>query len=67
MSSQLKNFDAYAKTLDDFRVRTTSGGLVTIISTLVILILFVLQLQYYLTTDIEQISLSNTLRRNIFI
>ena len=63
MSGQLKRFDAYAKTLDDFRVRTTSGGLVTIISTLIILALFFLQLQYYLTTDIEQVLFVDTSRQ----
>ncbi|CAF1130789.1 unnamed protein product [Adineta steineri] len=62
MSGQLKRFDAYAKTLDDFRVRTTSGGLVTIISTCIIFILFFLQLQYYLTTDIEQVLFVDTSR-----
>ncbi|CAF1064964.1 unnamed protein product [Rotaria sordida] len=63
MSSQLKRFDAYAKTLEDFRIRTTSGGLVTILSTLVIFILFYFQLQYYLTTDIEQILFVDTSRQ----
>jgi len=62
MSGQLKRFDAYAKTLDDFRVRTTTGGFVTIISTCVILILFFLELQYYLTTDIEQVLFVDTSR-----
>jgi len=63
MSGQLKHFDAYAKTLDDFRVRTTSGGLVTIISTCIIFILFFLQLQYYLTTDMEQVLFVDTSRQ----
>jgi len=63
MSGQLKRFDAYAKTLDDFRVRTTSGGLVTIISTLIIFILFFLQLQYYLTVDVEQVLFVDTSRQ----
>ncbi|CAF4833638.1 unnamed protein product, partial [Rotaria sp. Silwood1] len=63
MSTQLKRFDAYAKTLDDFRVRTTSGGLVTILSTFIIVILFYLQLQYYLTTDIEQVLFVDTSRQ----
>jgi hypothetical protein len=63
MSGQLQRFDAYAKTLDDFRVRTTSGGLVTIISTLIIFLLFCLQLQYYLTTDIEQVLFVDTSRQ----
>ncbi|CAF3246674.1 unnamed protein product [Rotaria socialis] len=63
MSAQIKRFDAYAKTLDDFRVRTTSGGLVTISSTLIILIIFYIQLQYYLTTDIEQVLFVDTSRQ----
>ncbi|CAF2060518.1 unnamed protein product [Rotaria magnacalcarata] len=63
MSAQIKRFDAYAKTLDDFRVRTTSGGLVTIFSTLIILIIFYIQLQYYLTTDIEQVLFVDTSRQ----
>ena len=62
MSSQLLRFDAYAKTLDDFRVRTISGGLVTIISTIVIVVLFGLQLRYYLTTEVEQILFVDTSR-----
>lgn len=63
MSANLKRFDAYAKTIDDFRVRTTSGGLVTILSTVIILLLFYLQLQYYLTTDIEQVLFVDTSRQ----
>jgi hypothetical protein len=62
MSSPLLRFDAYAKTLDDFRVRTISGGLVTIISTIIIFVLFGLQLSYYLTTDVEQILFVDTSR-----
>ena len=63
MSGQLKRFDAYAKTLDDFRIRTTSGGFVTIISSLIIFILFFLELQYYLTTDIVQVLFVDTSRQ----
>lgn len=62
MSAQLQRFDAYAKTLDDFRIRTTSGGLVTIISTAIIIILFFFQLQYYLLTDVEQVLFVDTSR-----
>lgn len=63
MSAQLKHFDAYAKTLDDFRVRTTSGGLVTIISTCIIIVLFFVQLQYYLSTDVTQVLFVDTSRQ----
>ena len=62
MSTRLKYFDAYAKTLDDFRIRTTSGGIVTILSTFIIFILFVFELRYYLRTDTEQILFVDTRR-----
>ena len=62
MSGQLKRFDAYAKTLDDFRIRTTSGGLMTIISSLIIIFLFVLELKYYLTIDVVQVLFVDTSR-----
>ncbi|TPX32166.1 hypothetical protein SmJEL517_g04673 [Synchytrium microbalum] len=39
--STIRNLDAYAKPLDDFRIKTTSGALVTVISAIVILLLVV--------------------------
>lgn len=63
MSGQLKRFDAYAKTLDDFRIRTTSGGFVTIISSLIICLLFLVELKYFLTTDIVQVLFVDTSRQ----
>lgn len=63
MSGQLKRFDAYAKTLDDFRIRTTSGGLMTIISSVLIIILFLLELKYYLTIDVNQVLFVDTSRQ----
>jgi hypothetical protein len=63
MSGQLKRFDAYAKTLDDFRIRTTSGGFVTIISSIIIFILFFIELNYYLSTDIVQVLFVDTSRQ----
>lgn len=49
----LKNFDAYPKTLEDFRVRTLSGAVVSIISAIVILWLFFAELSLYMTTDVN--------------
>ncbi|XP_075428689.1 endoplasmic reticulum-Golgi intermediate compartment protein 3 isoform X1 [Ascaphus truei] len=49
---QLKQFDAYPKTLEDFRVKTCGGAVVTVISGLIMLILFFSELQYYLTKEI---------------
>ncbi|CAF3562418.1 unnamed protein product [Rotaria sp. Silwood1] len=63
MSGQLKRFDAYAKTLEDFRIRTTSGGFVTIISSIIIFLLIIIELKYYLTIDIIQVLFVDTSRQ----
>ncbi|KAI8983926.1 endoplasmic reticulum vesicle transporter-domain-containing protein [Mycotypha africana] len=46
----LKQFDGYAKTLDDFRVKTTSGASVTIISMIIIIALISFEVMEYTTT-----------------
>jgi hypothetical protein len=51
--SKLKSFDAYPKTLDDFRVRTASGALVSIISGIFILWLFFSEVALFLSTDVQ--------------
>ncbi|GAM20914.1 hypothetical protein SAMD00019534_040890 [Acytostelium subglobosum LB1] len=48
---RLKSFDAYPKTIDDFRIKTYSGALVSLVSGIFILWLFFSQLSIYLTTD----------------
>lgn len=63
VSGQLKRFDAYAKTLDDFRVRTISGGFVTIISSTLIFFLVCIELKYFLTTDVTQVLFVDTSRQ----
>ncbi|XP_061894066.1 endoplasmic reticulum-Golgi intermediate compartment protein 3 isoform X1 [Entelurus aequoreus] len=51
--NKLKQFDAYPKTLEDFRVKTWGGATVTIISGIFMLILFISELQYYLTKEVH--------------
>ncbi|XP_007907499.1 endoplasmic reticulum-Golgi intermediate compartment protein 3 isoform X1 [Callorhinchus milii] len=51
--TRLRHFDAYPKTLEDFRVKTCGGALVTFISSLIMLVLFCSELQYYLTKEIH--------------
>jgi len=51
--NRLKNFDAYPKTMEDFRVRTISGAAVSIVSGLFIFWLFVSEFSYYLTTEVN--------------
>lgn len=50
---RLRQFDAYPKTLEDFRVKTFGGALVTVISSLLMVILFISELNYYLTKDVQ--------------
>uniref|UniRef100_A0A8C9K4Z0 Endoplasmic reticulum-Golgi intermediate compartment protein n=1 Tax=Panthera tigris altaica TaxID=74533 RepID=A0A8C9K4Z0_PANTA len=50
---KLKQFDASPKTLEDFRVKTCGGATVTIVSGLLMLLLFLSELQYYLTTEVH--------------
>lgn len=50
--TKLRNFDAYPKTLEDFRVKTFSGAAVTVVSSVIMIFLFLSELQYYLATDV---------------
>ncbi|XP_034270021.1 endoplasmic reticulum-Golgi intermediate compartment protein 3 isoform X3 [Pantherophis guttatus] len=50
---RLKRFDAFPKTLEDFRVKTCGGAFVTVISGLIMFFLFFSELQYYLTKEIH--------------
>jgi endoplasmic reticulum-Golgi intermediate compartment protein 3 len=45
--SKLRNLDAYPKVNEDFYSRTLSGGLITIISSLAILLLFFSEIRTY--------------------
>eukprot|EP01111_Echinosteliopsis_oligospora_P002808 TRINITY_DN1439_c0_g1_i1.p1 TRINITY_DN1439_c0_g1~~TRINITY_DN1439_c0_g1_i1.p1 ORF type:complete len:384 (-),score=111.29 TRINITY_DN1439_c0_g1_i1:153-1304(-) len=51
--SRLKSFDAYPKTLDDFRVRTMSGAIVSLVSGIFILWLFFSEVALYLSVDVQ--------------
>ncbi|XP_043287548.1 endoplasmic reticulum-Golgi intermediate compartment protein 3 isoform X2 [Venturia canescens] len=50
----LRQADAYPKTLEDFRVKTFSGAIVTIISSTIMFVLFVSELKDYLTPSINE-------------
>ncbi|KAI7871534.1 endoplasmic reticulum vesicle transporter-domain-containing protein [Spinellus fusiger] len=47
--SRFRHFDGYAKTMDDFRVKTTIGALVTVVSTMIIIFLVFFELNVYRT------------------
>jgi len=53
MAELLKKFDAYPKTLEDFRTKTLSGAAVSMIAGIFIVFLFVSEFTYYLSTDVE--------------
>ncbi|KAL1925789.1 uncharacterized protein VTP21DRAFT_672 [Calcarisporiella thermophila] len=50
---RLRGFDAYSKTLDEFRVKTLSGATVTIVSAIIILILVLSEFQNYRTVSFK--------------
>eukprot|EP01118_Nematostelium_gracile_P008980 TRINITY_DN3001_c0_g1_i2.p1 TRINITY_DN3001_c0_g1~~TRINITY_DN3001_c0_g1_i2.p1 ORF type:complete len:222 (+),score=48.14 TRINITY_DN3001_c0_g1_i2:78-743(+) len=60
--SRLKNFDAYPKTLEDFRVRTFSGAAVSIVSGIFISWLFISEFIYYLSAEVQPQLLVDTTR-----
>ena len=51
---RLKSFDAYPKTMESFRIKTLHGAAVTIVSSLIMLGLFLSELSYFLTLDVRQ-------------
>ncbi|CAD5112590.1 DgyrCDS1803 [Dimorphilus gyrociliatus] len=49
----LKKFDAYPKTLEDFRIKTFYGAIITIVSGIFMFGLFVSELSYYLSVEVH--------------
>ncbi|CAG7734841.1 unnamed protein product [Allacma fusca] len=69
---RLRDFDAYPKPLEDFRIKTLGGGTVTIISTICMCFLFMSELMDFCTPRIQEelfvdSSRSHKLRINIDI
>ncbi|KAJ5070557.1 endoplasmic reticulum-golgi intermediate compartment protein [Anaeramoeba ignava] len=52
--SIIKKFDAYPKTDEEFRIKTFSGAIVSIISGAIMLILFINEMVFYLTPEVKQ-------------
>jgi len=53
ISNSFKQFDAYAKPLDDFKIKTFTGGAVTIISSIIIFFLFISEFMDYRKVHLE--------------
>ncbi|XP_065164178.1 endoplasmic reticulum-Golgi intermediate compartment protein 3 [Atheta coriaria] len=51
---KLRRFDAYSKTLDDFRIQTYGGATVTIVSITIMSLLIWVELNDYMTPNIEE-------------
>ncbi|XP_018330661.1 endoplasmic reticulum-Golgi intermediate compartment protein 3 [Agrilus planipennis] len=51
---KLRKFDAYPKTLEDFRIKTYGGAAVTIISVTIIILLFWTELNDYLKPNVRE-------------
>ncbi|XP_042480663.1 endoplasmic reticulum-Golgi intermediate compartment protein 3-like [Macadamia integrifolia] len=47
---KLRNLDAYPKINEDFYIRTLSGGFITLVSSFIMLLLFLSELRIYLHT-----------------
>jgi len=64
--SSLRNFDVYAKVHDDYRIRTQSGGLISLLSIVTMAILFVTELDTYLTVEVvDHILVDTTLNQKL--
>ena len=53
LMSRFQDLDAYAKTLDDFRTKTTSGAVLTVLSAVLIALLVSWEFASYLAVDIR--------------
>merc|ERR1719272_1303265 len=51
--SQLRDFDAYPKTLADFRVKSVTGALVTVVAGVIMTLLFVAELKDFLKIEVQ--------------
>ena len=50
----IKKFDAYPKTLEDFRIKTLGGGTITVLASITMILLFASEIQDYLTPAVDE-------------
>mmetsp|Transcript_28495 Transcript_28495/g.88642 ORF Transcript_28495/g.88642 Transcript_28495/m.88642 type:complete len:365 (+) Transcript_28495:88-1182(+) len=64
--AQLRRFDVYSKVHDDYRVRTKSGGLISLVSIVIMAVLFFSELDSYLTAEVvDHIIVDTTLNQKL--
>ena len=50
----IKKFDAYPKTLEDFRVKTLGGGTITVVASIFMILLFASETQDYIAPAVDE-------------
>lgn len=66
ISTKFKRFDVYSKVHDDYRIRTQSGGLISVVSILVMIVVFVSEFNNYLAVDlVDHIIVDTTLNQKL--
>ena len=64
LAEKIRPFDAFSKTLDEIRIQTFSGGIVTIICSALMFLLFLSELHHYQTLKVAEtlfVSVANRL------
>ncbi|KAL8625220.1 Endoplasmic reticulum-Golgi intermediate compartment protein 3 [Nucella lapillus] len=51
---KLRRLDAYPRTLEDFRVKTFGGAIITLMSSVLMVVLFISEFNDYLTNEVQQ-------------
>ncbi|XP_054164567.1 endoplasmic reticulum-Golgi intermediate compartment protein 3-like [Oppia nitens] len=54
INERIRSLDVYPKVLEDFRIKTFGGATVTIISGILMVVLFISELNYYLTPELRE-------------
>ena len=52
--TSLKRLDAYPKTLEDFSIKTFSGGTITLLSALIMILLFASEIRDYVRPELAE-------------
>mmetsp|Transcript_78715 Transcript_78715/g.230945 ORF Transcript_78715/g.230945 Transcript_78715/m.230945 type:complete len:364 (-) Transcript_78715:53-1144(-) len=64
--TQLKKFDVYSKVHDDYRIKTKSGGLISLVSIVIMTVLFISELNNYLAVEVvDHIIVDTTLNQKL--
>jgi hypothetical protein len=64
--SELKKFDVYAKVHDDYRIQTRSGGAISLFSIIAMTLMFLTELNSYLTVEVvDHIIVDTTLNQKL--